>query len=167
MYKLLFPLLPALISLSIAGSPSADFKSSVQQLRVEKQLLQEVKTQAKENTKANQDLMISSRKGVLSKSIDIQLQWMERMKARVRAMPNITEEQKTQIAAEIDSAIQEINALKLELDNASDQNAIKALALKIRNQFKTKHDLVKKSVEAIHASRMNEISDKAERRAIA
>lgn len=82
-------------------------------------------------------------------------------------MPNLTAELKNQLASEVDGTVQKLNELKTRLQNASGQEAVKALAKEVRDFFKSKHEVVKKIVEAIHASRATNAVTKAEERAAA
>jgi hypothetical protein len=107
------------------------------------------------------------RKEVLLRLVDIQIRWMNRTKERVQKMPNITNDLKTQLAAEVEASIQKLNDEKAKIQSASGQEAIKSLAKEVRDLFKSKKEIVKKIVDAILASRANNAAAKAEDRAAA
>lgn len=194
MKKLLLSFLPILVAFMLAGSPSVgiaqttdgDFQNALTQLRAERQAFKEAKAEernqaaeergatvqarkeaAQQKRAEAQQRMETKRKEVLLKLVDIQVKWMERTKERVQRMPNITDELKTQLAGEVDSAIQNLNAEKAKIEATSGRDAIKALAKEVRDLFKSKHESVKKIVDAIHASRANDAVAKAEERAAA
>lgn len=195
MKKLLLSFLPVIvIALVLAGSPSAgiaqtadgDFQNALNQLRQSRQSFKDAKAQEKsdaaEEGKAKgqvqreaaqqkrteaQTRMENKRKEVLLKLVDNQIKWMERAKTRVQKMPNITDELKNQLVSEADTAIQNLNAEKTKIQSTSGRDAIKALAKEVRDLFKLQHEIVKKIVDAIHASRANDAVAKAEDRAAA
>lgn len=194
MKKLLLSFLPVIVALVLVGSPSVgiaqttdgDFQNALTQLRAERQAFKDAKAEEKnkaaEERQATaqakreaaqqkraeaQQKMETQKKAVLLKLVDIQIKWMERTKERVQRMPNITDELKTQLAGEVDAAIQNLNAEKAKIEAASGQDAIKALAKEVRDLFKSKHELVKKIVDAIHASRANDAVATAEERTAA
>lgn len=194
MKKLLLSFLPILVAFMIVGSPSVgiaqttdgDFQNALNQLRTERQAFKDAKAdernQAAEERGATaqakreaaqqkraeaQQRMETKRKAVLLKLVDIQVKWMGRTKERVQRMPNITDELKTQLVGSVDTAIQNLNAEKVKIEAASGRDAIKALAKEVRDLFKSKHELVKSIVDAIHASRANDAVAKAEERAAA
>lgn len=177
---------PTSIALSTAQTTDDKFQNALSQLRQSRQNFKDAKAQeisgASEEGKAkNQTLRQAAkqkreearkrreekRKETLLKLVDIQIRWMSRTKERVQKMPNISADLKTQLFSEIDAAIQKLNDFNPRIQNASDQNAIKTLAKEIRDFFKLKHEIVKKIVDAIHASRATNSVSKAEERAAA
>ena len=111
--------------------------------------------------------MEDKRKQTLLRLIDIQIKHWEKVQARVDRMPNITDDLKTQLSAEIDSAILELNSMTTSVDASEGREAIMELAKEIRELFKSKREIVKNIVEAIHASRLTIAAAKAEDRAAA
>lgn len=191
MKKLAFLFLPVLVafffagyaSVAVAQTTDADFQNALSQLRQSRQNFKDAKAQeasgAAEEIKAKgqalrqvaqqkreeaRKRMEEKRKEILLKLVDIQINWMNRIKERVQKMPNISADLKTQLSSEVDTIVQKLNDLKSRIQNASGQDAIKALAKEVRDFFKSKHEIVKKIVEAIHASRANNAIAKAEER---
>lgn len=184
MKKLLLSFLPILIAFMLVGSPlvgvaqttGGDFQNALIQLRAERQSFKDAKAEesnqirrevAKQKQEEARQTMETKRKEVLLKLVDIQIKWMERTKERIQRMPNITNELKTQLVSAVDAAIQNLNTEKAKIEAASGRDAIKALAKEVRDLFKSKHELVKSIVDAIHASRANGAVAKAEERAAA
>jgi len=194
MKKLLLSFLPALIALVLVVSPLAslaqttdeDFQNAVRQLRESRQGFKDARAQerneASQESKAKgqaqreavqqrraaaQGKMEEKRKETLLRLVDIQIKHLGRTKERVERMPNITDALKIQLAIEIDSNIQKVNDQKAKVESASGREAIKALAKEIRDLFKSYRVTVKSIVDAIHASRANVATAKAEERAAA
>ena len=194
MKKLTFLFLPVLVALLFAGFASvalsqttdANFQNALTQLRQSRQNFKDAKAQetsgaAEEGKAKSQALrqaaqqrreearqrMEEKRKEILLKLVDIQIKWLNRVKERVQKMPNISADLKTQLASEVDTAVQELNGLKIRIQSASGRDAIKVLAKEVRDLFKLKREIVKKIVEAIHASRATNSVAKAEERAAA
>ena len=194
MKKLLLSSLPVLIVFVLIGSPSvgfgqttdADFQNALNQLRESRQGFKDAKAEekneasqegkakgqaqreaAKQKREEAKKKMEERRKEVLLRLIDIQIKHWNRIKERVDRMPNITDELKAQLAVEIDAVIQQLDSKKAEVQSVEGREAIKALAKEIRDLFKSKREIVKKIVDAIHASRMNNAAAKAEERAAA
>lgn len=194
MKKLSLLLVPVVISMMLAGTPSVgvaqttdtDLQNALTQLRQSRQDFKDGKAQevnaASEEGRAKgqaarqaaqqkraeaQKRMEEKRKEVLVRLVDIQIKWMNRTKERVQKMPNITNDLKTQLATEVDASIQKLNDEKAKIQSASGQEAIKSLAEEVRDLFKSKKEIVKKIVDAILASRANNAAAKAEDRAAA
>lgn len=192
MKKLVFVFLPVLAvsflyaSVGVAQTADADFKNALDQLRQSRQDFKDSKAQegsatAEEDKAKNQAArqvawqkraeaqkqMEDKRKEALTKLVDIQITWMNRTKERVQKMPNISADLKTQLVSEVDVTVQKLNDLKSLIQNASGRDAIKALAKEVRDFFKSKHEIVKKIVDAIHASRAHNAVAKAEERVAA
>ena len=194
MKKLVFLLLPVLVLLFLAGYASVgiakttdtDFQNALDQLRQSRQSFRDNKTQeaneaieegrakvqaqreaAKQRREEARTRMEEKRKEVLAKLVDLQIKWMDRARERVLGMPNISAELKTQLSSEIDVAVAKLNDLKSRIQSASGPEAIKALAKEVRDLFKSKHEIVKKIVDAIHASRADNALAKAEERVAA
>lgn len=108
--------------------------------------------------------MEEKRKETLLRLIELQIKHLTRTKERVQRMPNITEELKTQIANDLDAAIQKLVDMKPRVQSAAGREAIRTLAKEIRDLFKAHREIVKKIVDAIHASRLNNALAKAEER---
>jgi len=194
MKKLTFLFLPVLVALLFAGFASvalaqttdANFQNALTQLRQLRQNFKDAKAQeisgASEEGKAKGQVqrqaaqqkreearqrMEEKRKETLLKLVDIQIKWLNRVKERVSKMPNISADLKTQLAAEVDTAIQGLNGFKTRIQSASGRDAIRALAKEVRDFFKLKHEIVRKIVDAIHVSRATNSVAKAEERAAA
>lgn len=104
------------------------------------------------------------RKTVLLRLIDVQIKHFEGVAERVAKMPNIDDALKAQLKTEIDKAIAALNDLKAKVQNAKTAEELKSLTQQIRDNLKTKRDIVKKIVEAIAKSHLNSIVSKAEER---
>lgn len=194
MKKLLLLSLPVLIVFVLIGMPSVsfsqvtdtDFQNALNQLRQSRQGFKDAKAEekneasqegkakgqaqreaAQQKREAAQQKMEEKRKEVLLHLIDIQVKHWNRTKERVDRMPNITDELKAQLATEIDAVIQQLDGKKAEVQSVEGRETIKALAKEIRDFFKSKREVVKQIVDAIHASRMNNATAKAEERAAA
>lgn len=194
MKNLLLSFLPILIAFVLIASPSvgiaqttdADFQNALSQLRQSRKDFKSAKAQeangasevgkakgqaqreaAQQKREEARQRMETKRKEVLLKLVDIQIKWMNRTKERVQRMPKITDELKTQLTTEIDATIGNLNAEKAKVQGVTGKQAIKDLAKEIRALFKAKHEVVKKIVDAIHASRANQAVAKAEERAAA
>lgn len=194
MKKLLLLLLPVLVAFVFAGLPSVgiaqttdgDFQNALNQLRDSRQVFKDVKAQEKsdaaevsrakvealraaaEQRRAEaQKRMEDKRKEILLKLVDIQVKWMARVIARVQKMPNIPDELKNKLIGEVDTAIQNLNAERVKIQSASGRDEIKALAKEVRDLFKSKQEVVKNIVEAIHASGANAAVARAEERVAA
>lgn len=172
--------------MGVAQTTDGDFQNALNQLRAERQAFKDAHDEernqvaeergataqarreaAKQKQEEARQKMETKRKEILLKLVDIQIKWMERTKERIQRMPNITDELKTQLANAVDTAIQNLNAEKAKIEAASGRDAIKTLAKEIRDLFKSKRELVKSIVDAIHASRANDAVVKAEERAAA
>ena len=194
MKKLLLSFLPALIAFVLVVSPLAglaqttdeDFKNAISQLRDSRQGFKDARAQerneasqegrakgqaqreaAQQRRAAAQGKMEEKRKETLLRLVDIQVKHLERTKERVQGMPNITDALRTQLAAEIDFNIQKVNDQKVKVEGVSGREEIKALAKEIRDFFKSYRVNVRSIVDAIHASRANIATAKAEERASA
>lgn len=194
MKKLSFKFAPVVISLMLAGIPSAgiaqttdtDFQNALTQLRQARQAFKDAKAQedserrqvtqeqnqarrqqAEQRRAEAQKRREEHRKTVLLRLIDIQIKHLNRTKERVSRMPNIEASLKTQLNAEIDKNIQKLNDEKVKVQNASTPEELKALAKEIRDLFKSYRETVKQIVDAIHASRATAAIAKAEDRAAA
>lgn len=194
MKKLSLLLVPVVISVMLAGTPSVgvaqttdtDLQNALTQLRQSRQDFKDSKArevnaaseegraqgqaarQAAQQKRAEaQKRMEEKRQEVLVRVVDIQIKWMNRTKERVQKMPNITNDLKTRLATEVDASIQKLNDEKTKIQSASGQEAIKSLAKEVRDLFKSKKEIVKKIVDAILASRANNATAKAEDRAAA
>ncbi|KKQ67521.1 MAG: hypothetical protein A3F95_01540 [Candidatus Nealsonbacteria bacterium RIFCSPLOWO2_12_FULL_39_31] len=194
MKKLSFLFVSAIISATLAGTTSAavaqttdaDFQNALTQLRQSRQDFKNNKAQevnaASEEGRAKvqaarqaaqqkraeaQKRMEEKRKEVLLKLVDIQIKWMNRVKGRVQKMPNITNGLKIQLATEVDASIQKLNDEKAKIQSTSGQEAIKFLAKEVRDIFKSKKEIIKKTVDAIFDSRVNNATAKAEDRVAA
>lgn len=194
MKKLLLSFLPVLVALVLVVSPSVGFgqatdddvQNALNQLRQSRQAFKDAKAQekneqaevgkakgqaqreaAEQKREQAQQRMEDKRKEVLLKLVDIQIKHFTRTEARVSRMPKITDELRAQLIAEIDTTIQNLNGLKTKVDAATGKEAIKELAKEIRDFSKSQHEIVKKIVDAIHASRANIAVVKAEERAAA
>lgn len=191
MKKILLSILPLIIVSLLAGYAQFGFAQTndvnldddLNKIRASRQEFKDAKAQeaggAAEASKANslaqretaqrkrdaaKQKMEEKRKEVLLKLIDIQIRHLEKTKARVQKMPNVTDELKTQLAIEIDANIKKLNDEKVKVQAATGKEAIKALAKEIRDLFKSYKDVVKKIVDAIHASRAGSAAAKAEER---
>jgi len=194
MKKLLLPFFPALIALVLVGLPVTsvangdeggdDFDNALHQLRDSRQAFKDAKAEeASEASQARRETaqarkaaaeqrredagkkMEEKRKETLLRLVDIQVKHWEKIAVRVEGMPNITDDLKAQLAAEVDAAIAELNVKRTSVEGAEGREAIKTLAKEIRDSFRSKRDVVKNIVEAIHASRGNSAAAKAEDRA--
>ena len=188
MRKLSSLLIPPAISLLLVGplvifaqTTGTEFQDALTELRQLRQSFKDAKIQeASEATRANsqamrqaaeqrrtaaQQRMEEKRQEVLIKLVDIQIKWMDRTKKRVQRMPNISADLKTQLSSEVDAAVQQLNDLKSRIQGTSGREAIIALAKEVRDAFKTRHDIVKKIVDAIHTSRATDDVATAEARA--
>jgi chromosome segregation ATPase len=173
-------------SISIAQTDGSDLQNSLSQLRgerqafkdekakeaSEKQLIVKEKVQAKreqaETRRAEAEKkMEEKRKTVLLKLIDVKIKHLDKTNERVQKMPNITEELKAQLTTEIESAKSAIDAKKTEVENTTGKDSIKKLAKEIQDLFRSKRDIVRKIVEAIHASRAEKAVDTADERSAA
>lgn len=168
-----------------AVSASVDFETEVNQFRdLNKDFLDEsdkeiieaanvVKAKKSSDKKAAEKRLAAAhskkeeiRKRVLLKLIDIQSKQLGRTAERILRMPNIDNAKKTELRSEIDSAIQQLAAEKIKVQNAIDEKTIKSLASEVRDMFKTEQDIVQKIVDAIHVSRFNGIISSAEEKVI-
>lgn len=104
------------------------------------------------------------RKEVLLRLIDVQVKYFENVAERVARMPNVSDAQKAQLKTEIDKAIASLNALKAKVEAATTAEELKTLAQQIRDNLKTKREIVKKIVDAILISRLSDTADKADER---
>ncbi|MDO8265036.1 MAG: hypothetical protein Q7T34_01540 [Candidatus Parcubacteria bacterium] len=191
MKKILQSILPLIIAFVLAGYSSVgiaqttdeDVQNTLNQMRQSRQEFKNAKAQeaseaagvgkakgeaqrlvAQEKRETAQQRMEEKRKEVLLKLFDIQIKHLERTKARVQKMPNITDELKAQLATEIDIVIQKLNDEKVKVQAATGQEEIKNLAKEIRDFFKSYKDIVKNIVDAIHNSRANNAAATAEER---
>ncbi len=153
-----------LAGIAIAQNSDQDFNNALNRLRESRQ---EFKDARAEKRVESRERMEDNRKQTLLRLIDIQIKHWEKVQARVARMPNITDDLKAQLAAEINSAISGLNSMKAEVEAAEGREAIMELAKEIRELFKSKRDTVKNIVEAIHASRLTIAASKAEDRAAA
>lgn len=194
MKKLLLSFLSALIALVLVVSPltglaqttDEDFQNAVGKLRAARQAFKDAKTQeineasqesraqgqalreaAQQRRAAAQERMEERRKETLLRLVDIQVKHLERTNERVQRMPKITDDLKTQLAAEIASDIQSVNDQKAKVESASGREEIQALAKEIRAFFKSYRETVKSIVDAVLASRANIAATKAGERAAA
>jgi hypothetical protein len=143
---------------------NAKAEEAGQRKQEKEEKIQTKREAAREKKEEAKQRMETKRKETLLHLIDVQIKHFENIKERVQKMPNITDELKTELAAEIDAAIQNLNDYKAKVESAEEQEEIKTLAKEIKDFFKSKRDMVKKIVEAIHNSRANKIMAKAEER---
>ncbi|MCP6719523.1 MAG: hypothetical protein KJI71_04845 [Patescibacteria group bacterium] len=194
MKKLLISILSALIAFGFVVSPSVgiaqttdvDFQNALNQLRESRKAFKDSKAEeaneaeqegkakgqaqreaAQQRKEAARQKMEDKRKETLLRLIDIRVKQLNRTNERVQRKPNITDDLKAQLAAEINDQIQELNAQKTVIDGTEGKEGIKALAKELRELFKAKHEIVKNIVDAIHASRANAAAARAEERAAA
>lgn len=194
MKKISYIFLPAIISMVFAGAPSAgfaqtannEFKNTVNKLLQTRQEFKDKKAQegnaeveeSKAKTQAErltaqqkrveaQKSKEEKRKEVLLKSVEIQINWMNRTKERVNKMSNIEAALKTDLNTKIANYIAELEKEKTKVNAATTAEALKTLAVEIRNLFKSQHDIVKQIVDAIHDSQEVKALSKAEDRAAA
>ena len=191
MKKILLFTLPLIVAFALAGyshfsfaqTTDEDVENALNQVRQSRQEFKNAKAQevseaaevgkakgqaqreaAQQRREAAKQKMEEKRKEVLLRLVDVQIKHLERTKARVQKMPNITEDLKTQLATEIDVTIQKLNDQKAKIQAATEQEAIKTLAKEVRDFFKSYRETVKKIVDAILASRANGAVAKAEER---
>ena len=129
-----------------------------------KSKIQAEKENLKKKTEDAKKKMEEKRKETLLKLVDVQIKHWGNVKERVQNMPNITGELKTQLASEIDAGVQKLNDFKVKIQTVQTKEEIQALAKEVKDFFKTKQDVVKKIVEAIHMSQAKNIESKAEER---
>ena len=194
MKKLLLPFLLIAVSFALIGSPSVgvaqntddDFQDALTQLRAERQAFKDAR--AEERAKASEEGKArgqakreeaqqkreearqkreDKRKETLLRLVDIQIKHWNKVNERVERMPNITDDLKAQLASEVDAAVQNLNSQKAKIEGAEGREEIKTLAKEIRASFKSKREVIKSIVDAIHASRANNAIAKAEERAAA
>lgn len=173
-------------SVSIAQTDGADLQNSINQLRQERKSFKDEKAKeaserqqaAKEKSQAKRKeaevrradaemKMEENRKIVLLRLIEVQIKHLDKTNNRVQKMPNISSELKIQLKAEIESAKTVIGAKRVEVADATGKDAIKKLAKEIKDLFKTKREIVKKIVDAIHASRADKAVEVASERSAA
>jgi len=153
-----------LASIAIAQNSDQDFNNALNRLRESRQEFKDARAEKRDEARG---IMEEKRKQTLLRLIDIQVKHWEKVQARVDRMPNITDDLKAQLAAEINSAILELNTMKAGVKAAEGREAVMELAKEIRELFKSKRETVKNIVEAIHASRLTIAASKAEDRAAA
>lgn len=171
------------VSVTVAQTAESDLQTSLTRMRQERQAFRDVKAQesnerklaSTEATKAKrreaeerraeaERNMEDKRKTVLLNLIDVQIKHLDKTNERVQRMPNISDELKAQLKTEIESAKGVINEKKAEVQKAVGKAEIKSLAKEIKDLFKTRRDIVKKIVDAIHASRVSNAVKTAEKR---
>lgn len=194
MKKLLLSFLPAMIAFVLILSPSVgiaqttddDFQNDLTQLRQSRKGFKDAKAEerneasqegkakgqakreaAQQKREAARRKMEDKRKETLLRLVDIQIKHWNRVTDRVERMPNITDDLKAQLASEIDAVIQGLNNQKAKVQGVEGREEIKTLAKEIRSSFKSKREVIKSIVDAIHASRANKAAAKAEERAAA
>ena len=145
------------------------FKDALSQEKVEMQKeraekSQTLKTQIEQKRAEFQKKREENRKTVLLRLIDIQIRHLTNTKERVGKMPNIQDSLKTQLNTKIDEVIQKLNDERIKVQNATTPEALKALAVEIKDYFKSYRDVVKQIVDAIHASRATATIEKATER---
>jgi len=138
-----------------------DLKSRIEDLR---QNREELKTKLREEVKMKTDVARAKvsevRKRVLLKLIDVQVRHFEKTNERAQRMPNVTDALKASLKVEIDKAIAVLNALKPKVEAANTRDALVAVSKEIRDSFKARRDIVKKIVDAVHASRLLKLTEK-------
>jgi len=171
------------ISVAAAQTADSDLQTSLTRMRQEKQTFKDAKAResterklaAAEATRAKrleaeerraeaERNMEDKRIAVLLSLIDVQIKHLDKTNERVQRMPNISEELKAQLKTEIESAKIVINEKRAEVQKASGKSEIKKLAKDVKDLFKTRRDIVKKIVDAIHASRVSNAVKSAEKR---
>ena len=101
------------------------------------------------------------RKEVLLRSIELQIKHFQSVASRVAKMPNISDDLKASLKTEIDKAITGLNDLKTKVQNAKTEDELKAVAKEIKDYLKNKREIVKKIVDAISASHLKNLIEKA------
>lgn len=182
MKKLFLFFLPVLVLFALAGLPSQstaqtsdqDFGSAVEQFRQSRQTLRDARAQeaseasevGKAKVQAQRDLaeqrreearlrMEEKRKEVLSRLLDIQIKHLNRTNERVQRMPNISDDLKVRLAAEINTDIARLQDYATEVGSATGREEIKTLARQIKDFFRSYRETVQMIVDAIHTSRAN------------
>lgn len=104
------------------------------------------------------------RKKVLLRLIEVQVKHFKNVTERVARMPNISDALKTQLKTEIDKAIASLNDLKAKVEAAKTAEELKALAEQVKDNLKTKREIVQKIVDAIVKEQLQNAITKAEER---
>lgn len=132
--------------------------------RSEKATTTQQRDDAKKKAKEARQKAEEVRKRILLNLIDLQIKHFKKTGERVARMPNVTEALKAELAKSIQTAVADFEALKAKVQAAATRDQLKDLAVEIRDKFKSHRDLVKKTVDAIHASRLSQLIDKVDAR---
>src|SRR3989344_1332747 len=101
------------------------------------------------------------RKQVLLRLIGVQVKHFKNIQERVARMPNIDETLKARLKTEIDKALVDLAALKTKVESATTAEELKALAKQIQENLKQKREIVKKIVDAVVSTHLQNVADKA------
>ncbi len=158
----------AFIELRAARKDFNDAREQENQERIQagREQNQEKRLQAKQRQGDAEKRKEEHRKVVLLRLIDIQIEHLNRTEERIGRMNNIETTLKTQLNAEIGKSIQKLREERVSVQNASTVEELSALAKEIHERFKSYRDVVRKIVDAIHASRLTKVTAQAEKRAV-
>lgn len=94
------------------------------------------------------------RKTTLLKIIDIQIAYFNRVQERINRMPNISDDEKTNLASQVTTALAGLEAQKTGIEGTSDDDLLITKAKDLRTAFMGYRETVKAIVGSIHASRV-------------
>lgn len=115
-----------------------------------KERVQDLKQEREETKEQKREEIGEATKKVATKRIDIIIKRYQSIQNRVSKMTVLTEEQKTSINAKIATEINKLNALKTELNSATDIAQVKVIMEKVKLQVRASKLVVKEIVLDIH-----------------
>ncbi|MCD4761164.1 hypothetical protein K8R42_04665 [bacterium] len=162
-------LIPLGVSLA-AVSTDKEFNIKAQEMRSIHNAFKEARSQAATPELANANANINTshgktkdqilenrathRKTTLQKIIDIQIAYFNRVQERINNMPNISDDEKTNLTSQVTTALAGLEVQKTGIDATSNDDILITKAKDLCMVFMGYRETVKAIVSSIHASRV-------------
>lgn len=162
--------LPVLVR---ATDSDSDFESKLNDIRDRREQFLKIRSEALDTrTKTLEQRQTLSqeratqRKDVLLHIIDVQIAYFERMQNRIEQLPNLSDEEKTELDTEVQAVITNLQTLKTQIDGTAtgDEDTLKSLAQQVLELFKSKRTLVWDIVKGIHEHHVTNVLTRAHER---
>lgn len=159
------------LGVSLAAAPTdKEFNTKAEEMRTAHDAFKESRSQADTPEVANANANTNTshgktkdqiledrathRKTTLQKIVGIQIAYFSRVQERINNMPNISDDEKTNLTSQVTTALAGLETQQTGIDGTSDDDLLTTKAKDLRTAFMGYRESVKAIVSSIHASRV-------------